>query len=83
MRPKSSAPRTEITNVRLTTEERFELENAARGKGFPSISEYIRSLHNAAEHADHAVNGRVQADRFEIPRQFFRTESGGCITATL
>jgi DNA modification methylase len=77
LRPKTSTPRTEITNVRLTTEERFELENAARRKGFPSISEYIRFLHNAAEHADHATNGtRLQVNQFDIPRQFFRTDLG-------
>jgi DNA modification methylase len=77
LRPKTSAPRTEITNVRFTTEERSELENASHRKGFPSISEYIRFLHNAAEHADHAVNGKpTQTDRFELPKQFSRTELG-------
>ena len=77
MRPKTSTPRTEITNVRLTTEERSELENASRKKGFPSISEYIRFLHNAVEHASHSVNcARTQIDRFELPKQFFRTELG-------
>jgi DNA modification methylase len=77
LRPRTSAPRTEITNVRLTAEERAELENASKRKGFPTISEYIRFLHNAAEHADHANNGLQAPSRnYEIPKQFFRTELG-------
>ena len=66
-----------ITNVRLTTEERAELESASRRKGFPTISEYIRFLHNAAEHADHSTNGsQPQMPEFEMPKQFFRTDLG-------
>ena len=44
MRPKSLSPRTEITNVRQTAEERIELESSARRKGFPSISESMLSV---------------------------------------
>jgi DNA methylase len=63
MRPKSATPRTEITNVRLTAEERAEMESASRRKGFPNLSEYIRSLHNSAEHADD-MNGKQTHLRF-------------------
>lgn len=53
------------------------MENAARRKGFPTVSEYIRFLHNAAEHADQGVNDlRVEKQRFEPPKQYFRTELG-------
>lgn len=77
MRPKTLAPRTEITNVRLTTEERAELESASRRKGFPSIGEYIRFLHNAAEHAEDSATGTLRSTRdFEVPRQFSRTDLG-------
>lgn len=77
MRPKTSKPRTEITNVRLTTEERAELESASHRKGFPSISEYIRFLHNTAEHAEHVANGaRSRTDKFVMPKQFYRTDLG-------
>ena len=77
LRPKAASPRTQITNVRLTTEERSELENAARRKGFPSLSEYIRHLHNAAEHAeDSRKTSPAQAERYKAPTQFFRTELG-------
>jgi len=44
LRPKSLSPRTEITNVRQTAEERIELESSARRKGFPSISESMLSV---------------------------------------
>jgi DNA modification methylase len=77
LRPRTRAPRTEITNLRLTTEERAELEGASRRKGFPSISEYIRFLHNSAEHAeDSATRAFRPAQNFEMPEQFFRTDLG-------
>ena len=77
MRPRASAPRTEITNVRFTTDERSELESAAKKKGFPSISEYIRFLHNSAEHADHAVNSEApEPFSFPSPKLFSQTELG-------
>lgn len=53
------------------------MENASRRHGFPSLSEYIRFLHNSAEHTAHTTNGKhVQSERFEKPSQFFRTELG-------
>src|SRR5437764_824257 len=53
------------------------MENASRRHGFPSLSEYIRSLHNSAEHAAHAMIGtHVESEHFEQPTQFFRTELG-------
>jgi len=77
LRPKTSDPRTEITNVRLTTAERAELEDASRRRGFPSISEYIRFLHNSAEHAERpAEHDRAKAPRYEAPTLFSRTELG-------
>lgn len=77
MRPKTSTPRSEITNVRLTTEERSEMESACHRRGFPSISEYIRFLHNTAEHADVSTNGsHVRKEIFEPPKIFSRTELG-------
>jgi hypothetical protein len=44
LRSKSLSPRIEITNVRVTAEERFELESSARRNGFPSISESMLSV---------------------------------------
>ena len=76
MRPKSATPRTEITHVRLTADERAELENASRRKGFPSLSEYIRFLHNTAEHADHVNGNQTQLRFYDSPKPFFRTEYG-------
>jgi predicted RNase H-like HicB family nuclease len=49
--PASEKKRTEQINVRLTTEERLVLEEAARNKGFRGISDFVRiaSLTQAKE----------------------------------
>lgn len=44
-RPRSEHPRTKITNIRLTEDERVAFETAAAAKGYKNISEYIRFLH--------------------------------------
>lgn len=44
-RPKSPTPRDSFANVRLTSEEREEIENTALALGLKSISEYVRHLH--------------------------------------
>ena len=44
-RPKSATPRDAFANVRLTADEREEIENAAKSLGLRSISEYLRHLH--------------------------------------
>ena len=41
--PASEQKRTEQINVRLTTEERLVLEEAARNKGFRGISDFVRT----------------------------------------
>lgn len=63
--------------MRLTPEERSEMENSSRRRGFPSVSEYIRFLHNAAEHAEHASNGTgSRPQSFAPPMLFSQTELG-------
>ena len=44
-RPKSDTPRDNFANVRLTFDERTEIESRARSMGLKSISEYVRYLH--------------------------------------
>lgn len=44
-RPKSDNPRNKITNIRLTEAERSEFERVAAAKGYSSLGEYIRYLH--------------------------------------
>lgn len=44
-RPKSEMPRDSFANVRLTMEERGEIEATARSLNLKSISEYVRHLH--------------------------------------
>ena len=44
-RPRADNPRNSFANVRLTVEERADMENSAARLGFGSISEYLRHLH--------------------------------------
>lgn len=45
-RPRAENPRTKAANIRLTEEERIEIEAAAAAHGYSSLSEYIRFLHS-------------------------------------
>jgi site-specific DNA-methyltransferase (cytosine-N4-specific) len=45
-RPKANKPRSVITNVRLTEEEKASFERRSADQGFANISEYIRFIHN-------------------------------------
>ena len=45
-RPRASKPRSEVTNVRLTEEEKAAFDMKATEHGFGNVSEYIRYLHN-------------------------------------
>ena len=56
-RPIAENPRTKITNIRLTEEERAEFEAAAAAQGYKNISEYIRFLHAAFSEA---TEGRAE-----------------------
>jgi DNA modification methylase len=44
-RPKSANPRSEVTSIRLTPEERVEMERAASDLRLTSLSDYLRHLH--------------------------------------
>ena len=79
-RPRSQNPRTKITNIRLTEEERSEFEEAATAQGYKNVSEYIRFLHIASEKAAKSrADGRA-VDAHEYPaalmRRFHATDLG-------
>jgi predicted RNase H-like HicB family nuclease len=42
--PASANQRSEQVNIRLTQEEKLLLEEAARGKGFRGVSDFVRSV---------------------------------------
>lgn len=46
VRPPATDPRQNTVSVRLTASERLEMEQVATALGFPSLSEYLRHLHN-------------------------------------
>jgi DNA modification methylase len=76
VRPKSDDPRTEVANVRLTPDERDEMEALAEQLGFSTISEYVRHLHRNC--AAEAQNGAVPQTQtlYKRPSIFHRTVHG-------
>ena len=79
-RPRAENPRNAFASVRLTAEERAEMEVAAGRCGFGSLSEYLRSLHARAkaDAAESKSNGRTQAGAYPASgiRTFHRTRLG-------
>ena len=80
-RPKSPTPRDSFANVRLTSEEREDIEATARALGLKSISEYLRHLHKLHNKIDDQDTG--SADKMQQPiynderlRSFFKTQRG-------
>lgn len=62
-RPRSSNPRSNVANVRLTDDEHAEMAQCATQLGYKSISEYLRSLHQIANQGfTPAKSEAVEAD---------------------
>jgi len=49
-RPRSNNPRSFVANVRLTDDEREDMELCSQRLGYKNISEYLRSLHARVQH---------------------------------
>ena len=79
-RPRAENPRTKITNIRLTEEERAEFAAAAAAQGYKNISEYIRFLHTAFNEAaeDKVDEQRVNPRDYPAKRLrlFHKTDLG-------
>ena len=79
-RPRAENPRTKITNIRLTEEERAEFEAAAAAQGYKNISEYIRFLHTAFNEAAEGEVDKQSVDPRDYPakhlRLFHKTDLG-------
>lgn len=65
-RPKAKEPRAKVASVRLTPSEWTEMEAASAAKGFASLSEYVRHLHDEALKAD----GSKEIESAVNPRDF-------------
>lgn len=80
-RPKLEAPRDNFASVRLTSEERVDIERTARALGLKSISEYVRHLHvlNSREvrqnRALYEVSPQAMYNGSRL-KTFFETENG-------
>lgn len=82
-RPKSSSPRNAPITIRLTLEERAQLEAEAEALNLPSLSEYIRHLHRSAgldeRRARYATRGGPSmpgVDLYPQPELFAEFEHG-------
>ena len=79
-RPRAENPRNSFASVRLTAEERTEMEMAAERRGFGSLSEYLRHLHARAkaDAAESESNGRTLARTYPASgiRTFHKTRLG-------
>lgn len=73
-RPKANNPRSAITPVRLTGEERASFEAMAEGMGFANVSEYVRFLHNQAL-ASRQASGPDAVENFgaRFPKRLIRS----------
>ena len=81
VRPKAEAPRDSFASVRLTAEEHADLTASARALGLPSISEYLRHLHNQNQWRVEQTRGLYEVEpqaMFNASRlkQFFQTKEG-------
>ena len=80
-RPKLETPRDNFASVRLTSEERVDIETAARALGLKSISEYVRHLHVLNSHevrqnrALYEVSPQAMYNGSRL-KTFFETENG-------
>lgn len=72
-RPKSATTRDSFANIRLTTDERYELEKAARSLGLKSISEYLRYLHKNATTANTGLPPQKHEDQLHYNAKNLRS----------
>lgn len=79
-RPKADNPRTKTANIRLTEEERTEIEATASAQGFSSVSEYFRELHTQFTQGDKLDEGVGRTNPRDFPakllRPFLKTDIG-------
>jgi DNA modification methylase len=72
-RPRSSNPRSFIANVRLTDDEREEMDRCAAQLGHKNISEYLRSLHENVRNIVHSEEEIHESISEIYPRKLIRS----------
>lgn len=79
-RPRAENPRSKVTNLRLTEQERNDFEAQASELGFKNLSEYIRFLHENFAGQPEVEDPTVGNYRKEFPasmlRSFHKTKHG-------
>ncbi|MGE5570353.1 MAG: DNA-methyltransferase [Rhodospirillales bacterium] len=79
VRPRVAVARSRIVNVRLTEDEHAEMMAAASALGYPTLSEYIRHLHESVEiplASERTAPAPREADIYPEPEPFFSTRFG-------
>ena len=71
-RPRAENPRTKITNIRLTEDERGEFEDAASRLGYKNVSEYIRFLHSALSEVPAGKTSALEVNPRDYPSRLLR-----------
>lgn len=71
-RPRSLAPRSAVANVRLTEQERAEMERVALEYGHKTIAEYVRFLHQQFMQAQKLEDDEYVLRADEFPRKLIR-----------
>lgn len=83
-RPRTDNPRNSFANVRLTVEERADMENTAARFGFASISEYVRYLHKLAQEDEAVSKNHRHSLAKQHPKEgiriFCQTEMGNVLS---
>lgn len=72
-RPRSQKPRSFVANVRLTDEEREEMERISEQCGHKNISEYLRSLHGQMKETFDQHDEAPSPPKDEYPRKLIRS----------
>lgn len=79
-RPRADNPRVKTANIRLTEEERTEIEATSSAQGYSSLSEYFRALHERFIHEEELPNEEKPNRKEEFPgdrvRSFLKTDHG-------
>ena len=71
-RPRSLAPRSAVANVRLTEQERAEMERVALESGHKTIAEYVRFLHQQFMETQESEDEAHVSAADEFPKKLVR-----------
>ena len=78
VRPKTENPRVKAANIRLTEEERAEIEAVSVAQGYSTLSEYFRALHTQATREKAQEEGVKKTKSRDFPAKLLRPFLESC-----